>query len=527
MVSQRVFVGNLFQNYDVCLEELLSRFGKFGKCSDGGFEKHNTFAYINMDFDQDADFTKLKQSLNNVKFKGNMLKIDVAKPTWDVRWKAQHEADLKQEPFIEKFNQEQEWKHYKKLENIKMSWKDRKEIIPGRNRIEKRTRYQLRNSTFRVNVDGSLKVYKLYQNKLWGYERDKTAKDLAYQYVNGKWWNNYNHIIDRLDYSRSRLSIHGKRVEHVVNPATSKHNEQISEDKENADEDIDLEEQMIQEEKSKNTNILDQFLGEMNLDEPLNVVDSDEAEAFGFSDNENTNEGGYYNNNNYDQYNNNDDYYNNKDSQYENKYNNNSNYNEDYNKNYNETYNDKNNNNNSKSYENQQEESEEEFIPTFGAKPSTDEQAADPVQGTVSNTETLRALFNPATANESTKLSNRDEGGSFKLIQEDNDDIDQTKNIQEEAENVEEHTFPTATTLLAKTQHQNRLFFPHFDSPFLVGQTQLSQIETASNNDIWANWEEQFWENRGVWMKEMKNKKRDVLRQKKKRQSKDNNIIMI
>lgn len=519
MVSKRVFVGNLLQNYDVCLEELLARFGKFGKCSEDGFEKHDTFAYINIEFEQDADFVKLKQSLNNVKFKGNMLKIDVAKPNWDVRWKLQHEQDLKEEPLVVKQKQEQEWKHYKKVENIKMSWKDRKEIIPGRNRVEKRSRYQLRNSTFRVNVDGALKVYKLYQNKLWGYERDKTAKDLAYQYVNGKWWNNYNHIIDRLDYSRTRSSGHTKIAAELSGaPATSNNIKRNgNETKDPEDQDIDLEEQMIQEEKSKNANILDQFLGEVNLDEPVNVVDSDEAEAFGFSDNEKENDDGY-NNNDYQQ-NNNDEYYNNQDTNYQDDYNNNNNnYNNDYNKNSNQQDN---------TNEEEQEESEEEFIPTFGAKPATDDQAAGPVQGTVSNTETLRALFNPDTANKPVHMNNTNDKGGFKLIQEDNDDIDQTKNVAEEAENEEEDAFPVATTLLAKTKHQNRLFFPHFDSPFLVGQTQLSQIETAPKNDIWANWEEQFWENRGVWMKEMKNKKRDVLRLKKKRQSKDNNIIMI
>lgn len=524
MVLKRVFVGNLLQNYDVCLEELLSRFGKFGKCTEDGFEKHDTFAYINIEFEQEADFIKLKQSLNNVKFKGNMLKIDVAKPNWDVRWKLQHEQDLMEEPLVVKQKQEQEWKHFKKVENIKMSWKDRKEIIPGRNRVEKRTRYQLRNSTFRVNVDGSLKVYKLFQNKLWGYERDKTAKDLAYQYVNGKWWNNYNHIIDRLDYSRTRLSAHGKRAEPVATPATSNNTEQNgSENKDQEGKDIDLEEQMIQEEKSKNANILDQFLGEVNLDEPVNVVDSDEAEAFGFSDNERENEDGSYNNNNNYEQNNNDEYYNNQDSNYQDNYNNNDNNNKDYN---NDDYNNKSNEQQNIPDE-QQEESEEEFIPRFGAKPVIDDEAAGPVQGTVSNTETLRALFNPDTANESVHMNNTNDTGAFKLIQEDNDDIDQTKNVAEEADNVEEDSFPIATTLLAKTKHQNRLFFPHFESPFLVGQTQLSQIETASKNDIWANWEEQFWENRGVWMKEMKNKKRDVLRLKKKRQSKDNNIIMI
>lgn len=485
MVTYRVFVGNLFQNYETCLDELKSRFNKFGKCSDVGFEKFNTFAYINIDFEDESFFNKLKQSLNNVKFKGNLLKIDIAKPDWKARWDLQHENDLKEDIKIGKFNKEQEWKHYKKLENINMSWKDQKEIIPGRYRKTERSRTQLRNPTFRVNVNGSLKVYKLYKNKLWGYERNKTVKDLAYQYINGKWWNNYNHIIDRLDYSRSRRTINHKNIieynikqESKINPTSFVSNKNGSDDKinkKNEDDEIDLEEQMIQEERSKNSSILDQILGEVNFDKPLTVVDSDEAETFGFSDKE-----------------------------------------EDEDK------------------EVIPEESEEEYIPTFGVTKGINEQVSEPVQGTISNTEALRALFNPETANDPMLLNsgnNNNEHMSkpFKLIQDDDEDIDQSKTLPEDVinEQYEENINAVQNNSISKTHNQNRLFFPHFDSPFLVGQTQLAQIETRNKNDIWSNWEEQFWENRGLWMKEMKNKRRDALRQRKKRQAKDSNSNMI
>lgn len=489
MVTQRVFVGNLFHNYDTCLDELKLRFDKFGKCSKDGFEKFSTFAYINIDFEDDLNFKKLKQSLNNVNFKGNLLKIDIAKPDWKVRWDLQHKNDLKEDIRIGKFNKEQEWRHSKKLEHINMSWKDQKEIIPGRYRKTDRPRTQLRNPTFRVNVNGSLKVYKLYKNKLWGYERNKTVKDLAYQYVNGKWWNNYNHIIDRLEYSRSRKTITHKNLleygikqesnmniaSNVNNGDENRRNDKLNKDSQ--DEGIDLEDQMIQEERSKNSNILNEILGEVNFDKPLTVVDSDEAEAFGFSDKEEEEE---------------------KDGKGGSEI--------------------------------------EEYIPTFGVTKDTVEQVSEPIQGTISNTETLRALFNPDTAKDSIsmnlKTNNNDHiNRPFKLIQDDHEDIDQSKTIADDLmhNRDEEDDYDFTNKFSPQTHNENRLFFPHFDSPFLVGQTQLSQIETGNKSNIWSSWEEQFWENRGQWIKEMKNRRRDALRQRKKRQAKDsnNNRIMI
>lgn len=489
MVTHRVFVGNIFHNYDACLDELKSRFDKFGKCSEDGFEKFTTFAYINIDFEDNLDFNKLKQSLNNVKFKGNLLKIDIAKPDWKVKWELQHKKDLAEDVRIGKLNKLQEWRHYKKLENIRMSWKDQKEVIPGRYRKVERSRTHLRNPTFRINVDGLLKVYKLYKNKLWGYERNKIVKDLAYQYVNGKWWNNYNHIIDRLDYSRSRKTMTYKnltdynikqesKINTTSSPINSNENRRNDKpNKNNQEEEVDLEEQMIQEERYKNNNILNELLGEVNFDKPLTVVDSDEAEVFGFSDKE-------------------DD----------------------------------------ERIEIERESEEEEFIPTFGITKDEAEQVFEPIQGTISNTETLRALFNPDTAKVPTSLNiknNADDNinKTFKLIQDDDEDIDQSKTITDDIINEynEKDKNDNSINFISQTRNQNRLFFPHFDSPFLIGQTQLTQIETGNKSDIWSNWDEQFWENRGQWMKEMKNRRRDALRQRKKRQAKDsnNNIIMV
>lgn len=40
-----------------------------------------------------------------------------------------------------------------------------------------------------------------------------------------------------------------------------------------------------------------------------------------------------------------------------------------------------------------------------------------------------------------------------------------------------------------------------------------------SEQDIFASWDQQFWDNRATWTREMKQKKRDALRQLKKKNS--------
>lgn len=515
-MEQRVYVGNIYNQLDECLDLLKTRLEKFGVCS--AWDKHATFAYMNIKFGDDnkaetADdlknnkqWLKLKQSLNNVKFMGNVIKIDLAKPNWQEAWKLQNEKDKKDEIKLDEKLAKKDRDHHKKLSNINKDWKDLKQVIPGRLRTTPRKRHDLRNATFRINVDGSLKVYKCYKNKLWGYERNRQTQDLSFKFINGKWWNDFNHIVDKLDYSRSK-SFNSKFLVHDKIEQAMKDNKLNN--KSNSDDkilpgayDVDNDEDIDNElEKEKYNNILSTVLDEIKFDEPLNVVDSDEAEHFGLNNKEEEEEE-YYE----------DENYNNYDNNYDNNYNNNYDKNESYNyNNYNEDESYKKKDKYSKKEEpisknEQDDEDQDEFIPTFGAKV---------VEGTISNTETLRQLFND---NENKDTISND-NGTFKLFDGDNqndNDIDHDKELNDELLN----NIPTET-LLSKTKQQNRLFFPHFNSPFLVGQTQLSIVQNVLSADIWDKWDETFWENRGTWMKELKNKKRDATRQLRKRKLRD------
>ena len=495
-ISKRIYVGNLTNNPDQCLSDLYTRFQKFGRIAPGtnDFEKHGTFAYINMLFDSDESFNKLRNSLNNVSFKGNTLRIAQARPNWEESWRLQHAQDLRESKRIEKLNMKREWEHYKKLENINKTWDDQRQVISGRMRKTPRKQANLNRTTFRVNVNGSLKFYKCYKTKLWGYERNKELKDLVYKYVNGKWWDGADHIIDRLVYigvKQHSASSRGMKT-------TASTSNGIGLESSQALEDEKIEEEAARTmERDKVAGVLSQVLQDYTFDKPTNVLDSDEEEQLGIvraklprsskermeptsEKRKKAHEEEVKGGNSSD-----------KDS--------------------------------SDTNPDADDDHDTEFIPSFTSKPAS----KTVIEGTISNTDTLRSLFNP---------SQSEDGSTFKLIQDSDADIDTKKAFSEEAVSNTEDTLQGDTSnpsgLLAKVGDQNYLFFPHFDSPFLLGQTQLTRIVTSNaaaaeartagnKRDPLENWEEEFRDNRVRWLREMKNKRRDALKQLRRKKSKE------
>jgi len=267
-------------------------------------------------------------------------------------------------------------------------------------------------------------------------------------------------------------------------------------------------EHISEEEKLKNNNVLSNLLSGFDFNEVTNAVDSDEAEEFGFNAKEQQEEnyGQYNNDNNY----NDEEYYNENGDDYN--YNNN-NYKEekDY---YNEepVKSHKQDNNKNHTYE-EEEIQEEEPIPIF-----TDKPVNNVMTGTVSNTETLRSLFNPESESKST---------GFTLMAGIGEDIADDQNIPEDAEEHISSVVGKDFSVHDQLKEKNHLFFAHFISPFLLGQTQLTKISSGGNNELLNNWDQEFWDNRGTWTREMKNKKRDALRQLHKKKAKESNHILI
>ncbi|CDF87346.1 BN860_04324g1_1 [Zygosaccharomyces bailii CLIB 213] len=410
VVNKRVYVGNLINDPQGCLDALKDRLTKFGKSLDD-FENHGSFAYMDMSFDDESHFIKLKNSFNRLKFKGNDLRVDAAKPCW--QWEIQKKNDDKEEVLKEKRIAEGHWKYHKKIENVNTSWEDRMQVIPGRQRRTSRNKQQLRNITFRVDVNGSLKVYKCYKNKLWGYERHKELQDLVFKFSHGQWRNGWDHIVDRLNYSRAKVA-----CRHPIL----------------ADDDDEEEEEEEADEKATSEKVLADMLESFDFDRA--PVDSEE-------DNELVDEWKH---------------------------------------------------------------KDEKKVKASG-------QPDEPVpffDKPASQTETLRNLFDP-------------QGNQpFKLAAEADADIDHDKDVpkEEEVNAVIETVGP-----LVSHEKNTALFFPHFDSPFLSGQTQLSKLQGIQPN--LDSWQQEFWNNRAPWMRDMKRKKRDALRQLAKRKARNGAGLLV
>lgn len=415
-VQKRIYVGNLINDPESCLQALEMRFSRFGKCT-SEFESHESFAYINMEFEDDSQFAKLKSSFNHVKFKGNDLKVDLARPRWE--WEEQKKKDDEEEPIKRKQMIERHWAYYKKMENIGMSWEDRIQMVPGRHRTTKRNGNQLRNITFRVDVNGSLKVYKCHKQKLWGYERDKETQDLVYKFVNGKWRNGWDHIVDRLNYTRSKGVFNSSPV------VGGEKSEQKEEEEDTG-------------EKERTGKVLEDMFKNFDFDQPM--ID-DEAIAQKSDDDE----GG-------------------------------------------------------SKIEGKQE----------GRDEGGDDSEPIPNFADGNRTETLRSLFDP-------------QGNQpFKLITESDDDIDHDKDLGHEEILAEPESVKQESSLPKKN---TALFFPHFDSPFLSGQTQLNKLPDFQPDLKF--WQDQFWNQRVDWIKEMKRKRKDALKQLAKKKSKNKVNILV
>ncbi|GMM32774.1 hypothetical protein DASC09_000990 [Saccharomycopsis crataegensis] len=137
-------------------------------------------------------------------------------------------------------------------------------------------------------------------------------------------------------------------------------------------------------------------------------------------------------------------------------------------------------------------------------------------------TETLKSVFNPEDDKDEETRDEESAGGfAFNLADSDIEDIEP---VEEEivlrasiVADVEEQETEVEPQIKLKA-----LFFPHFDSPFLVAQTQLNKLISYnpmnnSNYESIVNWKKDFNDNRVELMKGFKRRKRDVIRHNTKR----------
>lgn len=527
---KRLYVGNLtnlggLETPKLLVDDIMERFAKYGKIlmskevpTESTVYVGKSFGYVTMKFENLKAYQLLMKNYNNINYKGNKLILQEAKPGY----KEKIAREIRENELVndKKYNKElirKEYEHYKKMENIKMSFKDRRQVIPGRNRVTKRNYVKSdtdgktgklvkfnkqRKQTFRIFMNGTLKIFQLKnKKKLWGVQKGRSLKDLAFQFDDDTytWKNGIGHTIEHLNYNK--LS----RKERIV----------LEQQKKDMGDINNL------EDENMNTDVLTNIFNNINFDKQIEVGEdgignrdeygSDYEMKHGLYDSEDEEEETSTKNKEREAPFSHSDSPKTGDGESDISLESES---EDESKGESEEESRGESEEESKA----DSSSEDEFMPKFGVSPTAETK-------TVSNTETLRGLFQSKNvADEKT--------GSLKLIVEDDDDIDHQKDneINDIAEDAKHFRSAEGgiTSSNAVPSYAFRkdvgLFFPHFDSFFLQPQTSLNKVKTIQI-ETFQDWDEKFWENRGKWTNEFKQRKRSELKKSRKKQSTSNALL--
>lgn len=499
---RRLFIGRISPLVLEKPNDLSTRLARFGQLK-SELEIHKNearnqyFAYIDIEISE-KEYAKLKHSLHNVNYKGSKLVVDLAKEDYLKRW--EKDAERSNEEYEHKMITH-EYNHYKLIQNKNKTFRDMAQVIYGRMRAQPRK--DIKKLTFRVNINGNTKVYKCHKTKLWGYERERKLRDLCYRFSHGVWKDGNDHIVERPQ----------------VNLKNSAGDVMMIEDVKDVEGEDDEE---IEEEVNKNTKVLASLFDSFDFDKQLDYkedVDEENADSeyeydgavengaievkdanylktvkkniesikkgtetkgvVSFEDDQDAYVDNYLTRNIPVSYNSDDE----------------------------ESV--KAAPGGTKEVVQEGDDEDLEFIPSFGTDKAEAEIPSQLVEGTISHTETLRTLFN--TAEEDDK--------GFRLVT-DAEDIDNTQNI---APSIETLTKEYSILPVSKSKTDKGLFFPHFESPFLVAQSQLNKLSVKIEFD---GWEDKFWEKRGDWNDEFRKRKREAVKQQKKKSARTSRTLL-
>ncbi|KAK6869091.1 60S ribosome subunit biogenesis protein NOP8 [Candida tropicalis] len=415
-------------------------------------------------------------------------------------------------------------------------------VIRGTLRKSPRSGLALKQQTLRILINGELKTFKCYKTKLWGIEKNKTVRDLTWNYVNGEWRSGDDHVIERCGINGTQARNYGNDI-HV-------------EDHEEKEEQEDVEKSAEIDgfkETDKNKSILASMFSNFDFDKPVEIdtineddeieVDSKgrkKAKHYDFEI-----EGKITDDDDDEEEEEEDRSVEKIDIESANQIIHNFTKTEKPMK---EQYYDEDDEGNDiemdeftekftteaikdkydEEHDQQDSSEEEEFIPTFGS-------SEKPV---VNDTETLRSLFNPTTTTATTATTTTETtSGSFKLgLDEDDEDLDENKQIDsiKQEELFQKIQKQKQDEIILEKKQKFGLFWCHFDSPFLSTQSQLSKLGNdkiklpGEDQDIKdkgeedegeeeSKYEKWFWSMRGEISRECKRRKRDVLRSLRKK----------
>ncbi|CAI8504350.1 unnamed protein product [Pichia kudriavzevii] len=459
----RLHVGGISKELANSISDLEQRFSKIGKIVKP-FEVHEKpvveyrFAYVTMKLNK-KEYSKLKQTWDGVKFKGSKLKISIATIDYRAAW----EKDSRRQDNKIKERRIREIGASKRADRISKKQEnpfDAALITKGRFRKTPR-KGNLKLMTVRVILNGRAKRIKCKISKLWGYDKNKKLTELTHRFIAGEWRDGNDHVVDRFTGKVVVLDEDGIKV-------YEDKGEEIVEE--------------IMDEKMKQNKILEAMLNKYNFEKPVEI-DNSEDECAGpeyemdyfegyrqlekvvnFDTGEEEEQATSINSNNFL-----------KGGKAETEAETEAEEDHDYeflptfgkpDPNVTNLHND--------------DESEEEFIPSFGTPQNTN-------KNTKNTTEKLRDLLDTSKIAQTPK--------PIDVVEKRKDEI----------------LLPT----IKKTMNVG-LFFPHFDSAFLVAQSQINKLREIRINEEFG-YDEWFWKSRGELNREFRKLRRDALRRNKKK----------
>lgn len=511
----RIYVGGISPSLAASIGDLQKRMEKYGRVL-GDFEVHYNevqerhFGYVTLETSA-TRVASLQKVMGGVNFKGSKLTVDLAKPDWQKRWE---KDSRRQDTKIAQRKQRQRITDAR-LERIsKRGVNPFEQALVSKGRLRKSARKDVKNMTLRVEIKGRVRLIKCKKTKLWGIAKNRGIKDLTRRFIAGEWRDGSDHVIDRLVSKIVVFGNDGITVEDYEDKPV---------------------EQELTEEQGKTNKVLAGLLSQYDFDRPVEL--EEDEDPLGGSDYEfNKNSDGeeeeivdvkyevpakdcvkpsqetivkeYLEEHpellhqsglpapyNEDDDEDDDEFYKSlRPAQEE----------EDYEAALENERKPEQQVISKPAEEDVDEDHDDEFIPSFGGKSegeaiselapadeSEDEfipsfgKAEESTQA--NTTEALRSLLNPI---ETTQR--------------------RTEEIQPVMEDVPVPTFNHKKSL--------GLFFAHFDSPFLVAQSQVNKFPAVDMEE--DNWDKWFWENRGDLNREFRRRRRDVLKKNRKIQGK-------
>lgn len=521
--TYRVYIGGISPSLAASVDDLVSRLNKYGALEGKGIdlrrnEVQNThFAFVSLKTTP-AKVKSLQKVFNGVTFKDSKLVIDLAKPDWQERWQRdsrRQDTKIAQRAQRSKITQAR----LDRIEHRHDNPFDRALVVSGRMRPDQRK--DVKNMTLRVEIKGRNKIVKCKKTKLWGVAKNRGVKDLTARFVAGEWRDGTDHVLDRVAVGADQNE---KQVE-------------------------------IVEEHDKTNKVLSGLLSGYDFEKPVDLDEEDEPTAgsdyeFNNPDAEDLRDSGYLSVPAKDcvrpdpkdivqEYLNEHPELLTKSTPVQQRLADEEEDDEEFYKTLRPKYDDE---------EDEQEEEEEEEEQGEGEElqknPKVDEEGQEEEQSAPASAPATSDNHPPVVVDSDHDEEFMPSFGSAKTVSGPTEELSSEDEFIPTFGHTEDAPGTNTTEVLRsllnpiegksdvgdivpetevpalETQNRARtdlgLFFGHFDSPFLVAQSQINKFNRADFHE--EDWDKWFWESRGELNREFRRRRRDVLKRSRKAQ---------